>query len=113
MKIILALCFALGLSSMASAQCENGVCLLPKVAETVQNVATVPFRLVAAVAAPMSVASEDCGCHGQCGLPDCTCAPAAVVAVEEYQTVARRTPVRTILRSPFSARPLQRLFRCR
>ena len=95
MKITLALCFALGLSSMAVAQCENGVCLLPKVAATVQNVASVPFRVVSAVSQPVFDES-----------PMDEQSVAALVPM--------RTPVRTALRAPFRARPLQRLFsRCR
>jgi hypothetical protein len=93
MKIMLALCFALGLSSMASAQCENGVCFLPKVAATVQNVASVPFRVVSAVSQPASQpVSEE------------SFSPVVAAAVP------MRTPVRTILRAPFRARPLKRLF---
>jgi len=101
MKMILALVLAMCFASVSNAQCENGVCLLPKVAEVVQRAASAPVRLVSAVAAPMSMAGQDC-------------IPVTVAAVEEYRAVARRTPVRTILRSPFGTRPLQRLFsRCR
>lgn len=96
------LCFA----GMASAQCEGGTCLLPKVAAVV----SVPVRLVAAVAQPVS--GQDCGCHGQCGQPGCTCA----AAVQTFAAVPLRTPLRTgvraVLRAPFRARPLQRLFGC-
>lgn len=96
MKILLAVCFAFGLSSMAVAQCENGVCLLPKVAATVQNVASVPFRVVSAVAQPVFVDES----------------PMAEQSVSA--PVPMRTPVRTALRAPFRSRPLQRLFsRCR
>jgi hypothetical protein len=121
MKIAIALCFVLGLASVSNAQCLNGTCnLIPKVAATVQRILTVVHNDFEYAAPVVSEVSQDCGCQGQCGKTGCTCAPVAVatpvVASVEYQAVAvaARTPVRTILRSPFGARPLQRLFsRCR
>ena len=109
MKIAIALLFAFGFSGIAKAQCENGVCLLQKVAAVV----SVPVRLVAEVAQP--VRADNCGCNGQCGQPGCTCAP-SVAAVQTFAAVPLRTPLRTgvraVLRAPFRARPLQRLFGC-
>jgi len=107
MKIALCLLFALCFASTASAQCENGICLLPKVAATVQNVVSVPFRVVSSVSRPVS--GEDCGCQGQCGQPGCTCAPQSAPEIS-FAAVPMRTPVRTVLRAPFQARPLKRLF---
>lgn len=97
MRITIALCFVFGLTSVSMAQCLNGTCnLAPKVADTVRAVVSVPVRLVASVT-PVEMDNS----------------LAVVAAVEDYRAVARRTSVRTILRSPFAARPLQRLFRCR
>jgi len=96
MKITLALVFVLSFASVSNAQCENGVCqLVTKVAATVQNVASVPFRVVSAVAQPVFV-------------DESTTVEQSVAA-----PVPMRTPVRTMLVAPFRARPLQRLFRCR
>lgn len=94
MRLILALVLALSFVSVSNAQCENGVCLLPKVAEVVQRTASAPVRLVAAMAQPVSEESP-------------------IVEQSVAAPVPMRTPIRTILRSPFGARPLQRLFRCR
>jgi hypothetical protein len=137
MRIAIALVCLLGCSGLANAQCENGVCLLPKVGlvETIREPWTYPlsdeenekFRFIIVGSAPVapvtsvaavssSLSSEDCGCHGQCGRPGCTCAPVEVASSVQTFAVAAvpmRTPIRTVLAAPFRARPLQRLFRCR
>lgn len=111
----LVIAFALLIPGTASAQCVNGTCnLLPKVAETVQRILPVVHNDFAYAAPAATEASQDCGCQGQCGKPGCTCAPVEVAApVETFAAVPMQTPVRTILRAPLRARPLQRLFRCR